>query len=786
MNYFGGNVKLRMKTCFFVALMCTIWPLTLSAQDVFWQRQVQGYLDGIYMAFYHGGAEYTKRVLADLDGDGDGDLYVGEHDGYLNVFENLGGNPPNWLCLTTALDSIDVGKHNAPAFWDIDLDGDLDLFMGEEDGNIWYYQNTGSPQAPQWSYQTSNYGLIMVDHHAIPFFRDLDADGDDDLLVGHNNGGAALFLNAGSPGSPLWSYQTAYYQNFNVGSKSAAVVFDVNDDNLGDLFMAGQEGRVHYFRNDGPPQNPTYSEMGVIFDVGNNAVPTLWDLDEDGDLDMIIGESEGSLNYLTNIGSPADPIWTFTQLNLGFFDAGFYSKPALADIDGDSDLDLFIGKGHSGIALLENVGSADSAAWNLITTSFESLLLSTQEAPALADLDDDGDQDLLIGSEDGTLNYIQNIGTPSVPDWEEPVPNYAGVDVDYNAAPTVADVDNDGLVDLFIGSYAGTLRYLHNDGTPTSPSWTDLGNYPGIDVGAYSTPAFADLDGDQDLDLLIGNGGLGGFLGFYRNQGNPQLPSWTLETAYYQNWDIGDHSSPCLADMDGDGRTDLFLGCESGGIYYFRNVGLILDVQITLLPYDPPIVIPPEGGSFQYIIRLENNELQSVPILLWAGLTMPNGEIYGPLFSQQLNLAPGVSSQLQSQAIPDTFPSGQYTCTGYVGADSALIYSQYSFALSKSDTTEIVGPGSALPLPRDYRLGPIFPNPFNHTATIHFQLPAASQIELGLYDLSAREVARLWQGWLPAGEHSMQLKADELASGLYFVRLKSEKWTSIQKICHLR
>ena len=95
-------------------------PLRVTAQDVYWDRQIHAYLDGVQMAFYHGGTEFTKPVFADLDGDGDGDLYVGEHDGYLNAFENLGGNPPNCAWMRTAYDTIDVGKQNAPTFWDID------------------------------------------------------------------------------------------------------------------------------------------------------------------------------------------------------------------------------------------------------------------------------------------------------------------------------------------------------------------------------------------------------------------------------------------------------------------------------------------------------------------------------------------------------------------------------------------------------------------------------------------------------------------------------------------
>ncbi|MBU1651852.1 C13 family peptidase, partial [bacterium] len=112
-----------------LVLSFIIWIVAaglLQAQGIAWKRKVDAYYDGSKMGVYLGGTEYTKPVFADLDHDGDGDLYVGEHDGYLNVFINEGGYPPNFSCLTTALDSFDVGKHCAPHFWDIDLDGDLD------------------------------------------------------------------------------------------------------------------------------------------------------------------------------------------------------------------------------------------------------------------------------------------------------------------------------------------------------------------------------------------------------------------------------------------------------------------------------------------------------------------------------------------------------------------------------------------------------------------------------------------------------------------------------------
>lgn len=757
-----------------------------EAQDVYWQRQVQGYLDGTELAVYLGGTDFTKPIFGDIDGDGDGDLYVGEQDGYINVFENLGGNPPNWLCLTTALDSIDVGIQSAPTFWDIDLDGDLDLFIGEEAGNISFYRNEGTPQVPSFTLVTENYNAIDVGYHSIPFFRDLDADGDDDLLVGNNEGGAIHFLNVGSPGNPLWSPQ-GNYQGIDIGDKSSVRVFDVDGDSLQDLIMGGVDGNIHYFHNDGPPEAPSYSDFGVIYNVGNNAVPALWDLDGDGDLDMISGESQGNLNLLMNVGTPSSPDWEYTQGYFAYFDAGFYSKPALADIDGDQDLDLFIGRVPAGVMFLENVGSADSAAWILVSDNYANFNQPHQEGMAFYDLDDDGDLDLVLGSTDGTLLYYQNDGTPQAPSWLDPVYNYTGVDVGEYASPALADADGDGDADLFVGSYEGTIRYIRNTGGPSSPSWTDLGNYPGIaDVGTSSSPAFADLDGDDDLDLLIGNGSLAGNIVFYRNQGTPTLPSWSLETSLYQGWDFGDLSSPCLGDLDNDGDADLFMGCAAGGLYLMKNAGFLYDVVITLLPYNPPIVIPSEGGIFEYVLQLTNNEPQAQLVTIWTTITMPGGEIYGPIDSLAMTLQPGLFSQLRSQNVPSSFPPGQYAFNGYVGVYPDLIYSSDSFSFQKEDTVYVepgMNPGG---VDMTFRLDAPHPNPFNSGTNLSYFLPAASSMELTLYDIRGKRVAVIEEGWRSSGQHSLLFSPEDLPAGIYFAQLRAGEWSAVKKVAYIK
>ncbi|MCX6639084.1 MAG: FG-GAP-like repeat-containing protein [bacterium] len=780
--------RIALSSIYALLLLVTLSLLeTATAQDLIWERQVQGYLDGTYMAVYHGGIDYCKPVLVDIDGDGDGDLFVGEHDGYLDYFENLGGSPPNWLCVTTALDSIDVGKHCAPAFWDIDNDGDLDLFMGNEDGTIWFYRNTGTAHAPQWTFVTENYGQIMVDHHSTPFFRDVDADGDDDLLIGHNEGGAAFFMNVGQPGNPLWSNQGAFYNGFDVGDKSSVCVFDVNGDTLQDVFMGGLSGEITQFRNNGPPQAPTYIDMGSIFDAGHNSVPTFWDIDGDGDLDLISGTADGNLDLLTNTGNATTPRWELTQRYLGYYDASYYSNPTLADIDNDGDLDMFIGHVPGGISFLENVGTSDSAAWELVTETYNNINLPDQETPAFADIDNDGDLDLFVGSGDGTITFYQNDGTPQQPLWRAPVYNYAdGVNVGSNSVPALGDVDADNDLDLFVGSYEGNMHFVRNDGTASNPIWQDLGLWPGIDVGNFAAPAFLDIDEDGDLDLLIGSGFLTGTISFYRNIGNPLLPSWTLVTSYYQGWDFGDNAVPCFGDLNGDSRPDLLVGCAAGGIYLMNNIGPVLDVQISLLPYNPPIVVPSTGGQIDYVIQLENNETQTLPMLAWTVLTYPDGQIFGTIDSLSIDLQPGVYNENKTLQIPPNFPTGIYTLKGYVGNSPELVYDTTSFQFEKQDTVEIVNPGNPESVAYNFEISSLFPNPFNSSTRIEYSLPQAGLVDVTLFDLTGRQIATLTHEWQDSGIHQLSFSPEGLAGGVYFLRLTSARHTDVRKLCYVR
>src|SRR5262245_50000143 len=134
---------------------------------------------------------YSAPALADLDGDADPDLIGGGNSGGFFYYENTGGaNSPAYVQRTGPANPLagkDVGLRSTPAFGDLDADGDLDLVAGEYEGNLNYYENTGSATAPAFVARTGTANPLTgydVGEASAPTLGDLDADGDLDLFAG--------------------------------------------------------------------------------------------------------------------------------------------------------------------------------------------------------------------------------------------------------------------------------------------------------------------------------------------------------------------------------------------------------------------------------------------------------------------------------------------------------------------------------------------------------------------------------------------------------------------------
>ena len=283
--------------------------------------------------------------------------------------------------------------------------------------------------------------------------------------------------------------------------------------------------------------NP-FTNVDMTDDTGTPTIKLrLVDLDSDGDSDLAVGNNTGSLYYYENTGTSSNP--SFTERNgtdnlLEGISVGSYSTPTFTDLDGDDDHDLIVGNGHGAIAYFENTGTATSPSFTQRTGTanpFDNITIGTWSTLTLTDLDGEGDLDLAVGDDDGIVHYYENIGTPAEPDFAlrtgEANP-FNNADADAHSTPVFVDLDGDTDFDLVVGNSSGEIFYFENTGTTTSPSFTQRTNFDnpfhGTNAGSFIAPAFVDLNGNGNLDFIVGN--IYGDIHYFKNTGTHTNPEF--------------------------------------------------------------------------------------------------------------------------------------------------------------------------------------------------------------------------------------------------------------------
>jgi len=218
----------------------------------------------------------------------------------------------------------------------------------------------------------------------------------------------------------------------------------------------------------------------------------------------------------------------------------------------------------------------------------EKIDVGSDAAPFLVDFDNDGVNDLLVGSASGAITLYKGRLVDGVESLSAGVA--LGVPLLPGAAPFVVDWNNDGRKDILTGAADGTVTLFANNGLEESPTFGDglllqVAGEP-IDVGSDAVPAVIDLEGDGDKDLLVGSAS--GTLNLYKNTGTDSDPVLEAPVPLLR---LSSAIAPFFADWDGDGKRDLLL---AAGEHLYRYV--LIDGQYDVAEV---LTVGPEilGGS---------------------------------------------------------------------------------------------------------------------------------------------------------------------------------------------
>jgi hypothetical protein len=684
---------------------------------------------------FSGGHNNIEHQFVDIDGDGDFDLIYLDSDGTYGWYENIGNkfNPQFIL----SFDTIPGLKFSDWFYFvDIDNDGDYDLFTGGTAALIEFRRNTGSQTNPFFTLEIDTLldtegNVIFSEFGCNPVFIDIDGDGDFDFLTGNSIGTITFYENIGNNLTFDFKFITNFWQ---------------------DILIIGGPSKPDF-------KNPFYADEELLsartLNLHGASSLDFADIDNDGDYDLFWGDFfSRSLYFIRNNGTAAaaqmDTPYTYNTYPRNedsIWTSGF-NMPRLVDIDGDEDLDLFVSVLYNptvpqSLMFFRNVGTQQNPNYLKVTEDYlKTLDAGTLSTPFFIDIDGDGDKDLFIGcgkSPNGTLHFFENTGSADNPYFILRDSLYFGIQGEETIAPAFGDLDGDGDYDLLIGEFLGRISYYENTGNKFSPDFVfreqlrDINNNF-ISAGNIARPFLIDVSNNGLLDLVLG--GFNGRITLYRNIGTAENYIFERDDSYFGNLDVGDNSAPFLIDYTKDGKLELFTGSDqlatrsSGNIYYYRNDGT-LELPVWNLVTDKFLNQSFGNNAAPFFTDIEND----------GDLDLFIGNVKGGLYYFENQL---VSSIEQEEPV----------ITGFLLAEA-------------------------------------YPNPFNSEIKIVITAPIQDEVTISVYNLLGKKVKDLYHGILYTGKNIFNWdgkneRNEYLSSGSYFVVIRSSQKNTAIKITFLK
>jgi hypothetical protein len=388
----------------------------------------------------HAGSAITS---IDTDGDGDKELLLGDI-AYRTITKLInGGSAGNALITAQEInyppntESVNIAIFPAAYHIDIDLDGKRDLVVSpnsitgaENYRSFLYYRNEGTEAIPSFIYQNNTlFSLSTLDfgEGAIPTFFDYNGDGKKDLLVGNYG----YFL-------PNGNYKPQF-----------ALLENTSDENDTKFRLI----------------NRNYTSAGTLSGIAVNFHPTTGDLDSDGDADLLFGTSDGRIFHFENTALPGNNAnFNFVTPDFEGIDVGTYAAPFLFDIDNNGKADLLVGTREGTVHYYRNTTTGNSPVMELQTTTFGNINTalpgeSNGYATPFA-FRKSGVTYVICGSLDGAFKLYGNIdgnleGAFSLLD-----STFLGNRLGDRTSICLSDLNDDGYPEAVVGNYAGGITFF--------------------------------------------------------------------------------------------------------------------------------------------------------------------------------------------------------------------------------------------------------------------------------------------------------------------------------------
>jgi hypothetical protein len=404
---------------------------------------------------------------------------------------------------------------------------------------------------------------------AMPFMRlsfaDATGSGQQDMIIGNKNGHIFLYGNSGDPALHPWRQIYGYFGKVKAGAASSPVLADIDGDGKAELILgtggfSSESGKILIYKNEGSAESPHWRTIGDSgMSVGKDAAITVVDYNFDGRPDIIACNSEGKLFFFRNESSGGVSRFvrdTAPPIKAQF---GMYAVPAAKKIGNRVFLVIGNSMGKLFIFEIRKEGRGLTARQNIIN-----IRAKTFASPAFASLFEKDRVDLVVADGDGMITYYENQkGDFSALRKKETVYSnrlFAGP----VCTPTVTCVGNRTY--MVVGNMDGMLRLFERDEAAQGMLWTEKKGYlSGIRVEGFSRGLLAIWEGKEILITGQGSGRIRAFL----NTGG-KAPLWKEQNNFFRGVRVKEHSTPVILDGGGNHNWTLISGSGDGRIYGYR------------------------------------------------------------------------------------------------------------------------------------------------------------------------------------------------------------------------